>query len=153
MRTSRFKQLRLACVFWMIPLSLSAQSADQIGREVSSYERLEDGEEFDISLDELLRRGKALFEAQWTSQEGGGRPMTTGTGKPLADPTDPLLFPRNFNRVSAMDSNSCAGCHNAPFGVSGGGGDFTTGVFVAAQRFDSATFDHDDGVGNAWSRR
>ena len=47
-----------------------------------------------------------------------------------------------------MDANGCAGCHNAPFGIPGGGGDFVTGVFVAAQRLDFATFDHGDGVVN-----
>jgi hypothetical protein len=43
-----------------------------------------------------------------------------------------------------MDANSCAGCHNAPFGLVGGGGDFVTSVFVLGQRFDFATFDPTD---------
>lgn len=116
----------------------------QIGQEPSSYERLEDGEEFIVPLRELIRRGEAAFRAEWTPQEGGGRPYSKGTGKPLSDLADPLVFPRNFNRVSAQDANSCFGCHNAPFGLAGGGGDFVTGAFVAAQRFDFATFDHTD---------
>jgi hypothetical protein len=41
-----------------------------------------------------------------------------------------------------MDATSCAGCHDVPLGLAGGGGDFAAGVFVAAQRFDSASFDH-----------
>ena len=120
--------------------------ADSIGEEHSVYERLEDGEEQEVHLNELLRRGRLAFEAQWTPAEGGGRPLTTGTGAPVADNGRPLVFPHNFNRVSAQDSNGCAGCHNAPFGIPGGGGDFVTGVFVAAQRFDFASFDHDDAV-------
>ncbi len=120
--------------------------ADAIGEERSTYERLEEGEEQTLHLNELLHRGRLAFEAQWTPAEGGGRPLTTGTGAPLADNTRPLEFPHNFNRVSAQDSNGCAGCHNAPFGIPGGGGDFVTGVFVAAQRFDFATFDHGDGI-------
>ena len=68
----------------------------------------------------------------------------TGVGSPLANPSRRLDFPNNFNRISAMDSNGCAGCHNAPFGVPGGGGDFVTGVFVAGQRFDAASFDPND---------
>jgi hypothetical protein len=120
--------------------------ADAIGEERSVYERLEAGEEQEVHLNELLRRGRLAFEAMWTPAEGGGRPMTTGTGAPLADNSRPLEFPNNFNRVSAQDSNGCSGCHNAPFGIPGGGGDFVTGVFVAAQRFDFATFDHGDGV-------
>lgn len=124
-------------------LTFSGAQAD-IGDEVSSYDRLEDGQEFEVSIHELLRRGQAAFDAMWTNQEGGGRPLTKGTGGELSDPARPLVFPHNFNRVSAQDSNGCAGCHNAPFGLSGGGGDFVTGVFVAAQRFDAATFDHND---------
>lgn len=124
--------------------AVQAQTPELIGVETSGYEPIPDGDEFDMPVDELLRRGEKTFSAIWTVQEGGGRPMTTGTGSPLADPSSPLVFPRNFNRVSAMDSNGCAGCHNAPFGVAGGGGDFVTGVFVAGQRFDAATFDHAD---------
>jgi mono/diheme cytochrome c family protein len=116
----------------------------QVGQETSTYQRLEDGEEYTVPVRELVARGRAAFIANWTPQEGGGRPLTGGTGAPLANPAAPLVFPRNFNRVSAQDANGCAGCHNAPFGIPGGGGDFVTGVFVAAQRFDFATFDHGD---------
>jgi len=127
----------------ILMLGMSASWAD-IGDETSSYQRLENGEEFTVSQPELIRRGEAAFSAMFTVQEGGGRPLSKGTGPDVSDPTRPLTFPNNFNRVSAMDANSCAGCHNAPFGIPGGGGDFTTGVFVAGQRFDFATFDHDD---------
>nr|HRC85991.1 di-heme oxidoredictase family protein [Thermoanaerobaculia bacterium] len=48
----------------------------------------------------------------------------------------------NFNRISAPDANSCAGCHNQPF--PGGAGDIVANVFVLGQRFDFATFDGDD---------
>ena len=119
-------------------------SSAQIGEETSGYSQIRNGEEFQLSMEELLARGAQAFAATWTPQEGGGRPQADGTGGPLADPTAPLLFPRNFNRVSAMDSNSCAGCHNLPF--PGGGGDFVTGVFVAGQRFDAVTFDHNDNI-------
>lgn len=118
---------------------------DRIGTELSMPDRLQAGDEFDLSVAQLLDHGRRLFEAHWTAQEGGGRPQSTGTGQPLADPNDPLVFPRNFNRVSAPDANSCAGCHNLP--SSGGGGDHVTGVFVLGQRLDFATFDpNDDGI-------
>jgi cytochrome c peroxidase len=119
-------------------------SAQQIGREVSVPNHLSDGEEYLVGTRTLLAHGKRLFEAMWTTQEGGGRPLTKGNGAPISDPTSPLVFPRAFNRISAQDANSCAGCHNAPFGVPGGGGDFVTGVFVLGQRFDFATFDGAD---------
>ncbi len=123
-------------------LAPSPAAAGEIGREVAVERHLEDGEEHQIGLRQLVRHGQRLFEAAWTVQEGGGRPLTKGNGAPLADPDDPLLFPRNFNRLSAPDANSCAGCHNVP--RPGGGGDFVANVFVLGQRFDFATFDHDD---------
>lgn len=118
-----------------------------IGREVAVQQRLQDGDEFEIPLQQLMRHGGELFNANWTVQEGGGRPGLTGTGAPLADPDSPLAFPRNMNRISAPDANSCGGCHNLP--RSGGGGDFVTNVFVLGQRFDFATFEalSDDEIG------
>ena len=113
-----------------------------IGREISVAAHLQDGQEYSIPLDGLLAHGKLLFAANWTEQEGGGRPLTKGTGRPLADPSQPLTGLRGFNRISAPDSNSCAGCHNAPY--LGGGGDFVTNVFLLGQRFDSLTFDPAD---------
>ena len=129
-----------------LTLSMAVASASEIGREVAIPNHLADGEEFEISVTELLEHGEALFGAMWTGQEGGGRPFAKGNGADLADPSAPLEFPRNFNRVSAPDANSCAGCHNAPFGIAGGGGDIVANVFVLGQRFDFATFDIDDGV-------
>ncbi|HEY3459057.1 MAG TPA: di-heme oxidoredictase family protein [Bryobacteraceae bacterium] len=92
----------------------------------------------------LIRYGKQLFEARFTVQEGFGRPLTKGTGAPLSDPASPLAFPRNNNRLSGPESNSCAGCHNQP--ISGGAGDLSTNVFVLGQRFDFITFDGNDVV-------
>jgi di-heme oxidoreductase (putative peroxidase) len=111
----------------------------QIGREVSIEHHLAEGEEFSLSSRALLEHGRRLFSANWTIEEGGGRPLTKGTGAPIVDASDPLVFPRNFNRISAPDSNSCAGCHNAPFGIAGGGGDIVANVFVLGHRFDFAT--------------
>ena len=122
----------------------SAQSTTTIGREVAIPRHLQDGEEYQVSIQQLIKHGKDLFAAPWTEQEGGGRPFTKGNGNPLADMTQPLRFPRNFNRISAPDANSCAGCHAQPFGIAGGGGDFVANVFVLAQRFDFATFDRSD---------
>lgn len=125
-------------------LSPRSGSLAGIGQELSVPTHLADGDEHVVSQAELIAHGGRLFSANWTVQEGGGRPLTTGTGVPLADPGSPLVFPRNFNRVSAPDANSCAGCHNAPFGIAGGGGDLVANVFVLGQRFDFATFDGSD---------
>jgi hypothetical protein len=116
----------------------------QIGREVAIPRHLQDGEEYQLSTRDLIAFGRKLFTAMWTSQEGAGRPLTKGTGAPLSDPGDPLLFPRNFNRISGPDTNSCSGCHNKPY--IGGGGDIVGNVFVLGQRFDFATFDSGDTI-------
>jgi hypothetical protein len=115
-----------------------------IGREVSVPVHLKDGQEFMLPLDALLAHGKLLFSANWTEQEGGGRPLTKGTGRPLSDPAQPLTGVRAFNRISAPDANSCAACHSIPYGIVGGGGDFVTNVFLLGQRFDFLTFDPTD---------
>jgi cytochrome c peroxidase len=125
-------------------LVLTTTALPQIGREVAIAAHLNDGEEFQLSTRDLIAYGKSLFTAVWTSQEGGGRPLTKGTGSALTDLNAPLLFPRNFNRISAPDSNSCAGCHNKP--AVGGGGDIVANVFVLGQRFDFATFDVTDSI-------
>jgi hypothetical protein len=123
-----------------------SQTAALIGKEVAIPVHMEDSQEYQVPMSELLRYGEKLFSAKWTSQEGEGRPLAKGTpnGARLSDPDNPLVFPRNFNRISGPDSNSCSGCHNEPY--EGGGGDLATSVFVLGQRFDSVTFDHNDGV-------
>src|SRR5262249_2375666 len=132
---------RTACEWLAVSLLLlfavaafSKQSGSQIGQETAIPKHLQDGEEFNTPLDQLIQYGMQLFTAKFTVNEGAGRPRTKGTGTPISDPTSPLVFPRNFDRLSSPDSNACSGCHNAPF--AGGGGDRVTEVFVLAQRFD-----------------
>ncbi|MEO8678072.1 MAG: di-heme oxidoredictase family protein [Vicinamibacterales bacterium] len=133
----------VVCAGWV---TFAQQASPQIGREVAVPAHLPDDQEFSTPIASLLKHGETLFSANWTSQEGGGRPLTKGTGRPLADPSRPLTGARAFNRVSGPDANSCAGCHNAPFGITGGGGDIATSVFVLGQRFDFATFDPADSI-------
>jgi hypothetical protein len=135
--------LGVLVVFYGAALS-TVLTQSSIGREVAIARHLQDGEEFSVPLRDLLAHGHRLFTAVWTIEEGGGRPLSKGTGAKLSDPTSPLEFPRNFNRISAPDANSCAGCHNLPFGIPGGGGDIVGNVFVLGQRFDFATFDSSD---------
>ena len=125
-------------------ICIAQTSRSQIGREVGVPRHLQDGEEYQLSVPQLIEHGRKLFTAAWTIQEGGGRPLTKGTGAPLSDPADPLLFPRNFNRISGPDANSCMGCHCQPFGIAGGHGDIVANVFVLGQRFDFSTFDRLD---------
>lgn len=120
--------------------------ASEIGQEKAIPRHLSVEEVGTMSLSRLLEHGNLLMSAPFTIQDGAGRPLTKGTGAPLNDPTEPLIFPRNTNRVSAPDANSCAGCHAQPFGVGGGDGDMVANVFVLANRFDFATFDNFDGI-------
>jgi hypothetical protein len=143
-----FRQTRRWLVF-LIPFLVAAvawpqNSNSQIGREVAIPVHLQDGEEFNTPVTQLIRYGAQLFNAKFTVQEGAGRPLSKGTGAPISDPSSPLVFPRNFDRLSSPEANACSGCHNAP--VSGAGGDRVTEVFVLAQRFDHLTFDHNDGI-------
>lgn len=92
-----------------------------------------------IGLDVLNEHGGRLFSANFNTLDGAGRPETTGTGAPRMR----REFPENFNRISAPDSNSCAGCHNMP--RAGGGGDNVANVFVMGQRFPFVNFDGGEG--------
>ena len=140
------KNYRLTLALCAVVYGSSALGWDdsQIGKEVAVPVHLQDGEEFQRSIRQLIDFGRVLFVARWTAQEGAGRPKTKGTGAPLADEADPLVFPRNFNRISGPDTNSCAGCHNTP--DIGGGGDIVGNVFVLGQRFDFATFNSSDPI-------
>src|SRR5438105_1145856 len=140
----RFYVLTTVLLAFIVCGATVATQTPTIGREMAVPRHLQDGEEFTLSTKALIEHGRTLFTAIWTIEEGGGRPLTKGTGNALTDPNSPLLFPRNFNRISAPDANSCAGCHNLPFGIPGGGGDIVANVFVLGQRFDFATFDAGD---------
>jgi hypothetical protein len=138
----------LAAILGLTAIASSAEPppARRIGRETAVPRHLADDQEFRIPLRELLDHGRLLFMANWTPEDGGGRPLTKGNGRPLSDPSQPLTGNRFFNRLSGPDANSCYGCHNTPYGIPGGGGDFVTNVFVLGQRFDFATLDPKDPV-------
>ena len=87
------------------------------------------------SPEALFSIGEKIFTANFNTLDGQGRPETTGTGVPRTR----HVAPENFNRISAPDSNSCAGCHNMP--TAGGGGDNVANVFVLGQRFPFLRFD------------
>src|SRR5258706_339985 len=112
-----------------------------IGRELAVPRHLRDGDELRLSLADLVASGQKLFTANWTDQDGGGRPLSKGSGQPLTDRSRQLAGARAFNRVSGPDANSCLGCHVGPNQLVGGGGDFVANAFVMADRFDFVTFE------------
>jgi cytochrome c peroxidase len=135
--------IALSCAVVILATVLVGQRTHaKVGQEVAIPVHMQNGEEYQTPIRELIAYGKKLFTAMWTIQEGQGRPMSKGTGMMLTDLNDPLVFPRNFNRISGPDSNSCSGCHNKPY--IGGGGDIVANVFVLGQRFDFATFDRSE---------
>src|SRR4051812_35488623 len=71
-----------------------------IGGEVGVPHHLRVGDESTLSIMNVLSHGQLLFEANWTDQEGGGRPQTKGTGRPVSDPSHPLTGRQSFNRIS-----------------------------------------------------
>jgi len=148
-----FRLFLLATVASAVVLATdpSAQTV-KLGEEKAVARHLLDDEEFRIPLVDLIAHGKMLFQANWTVEDGAGRPFTKGNGRALSDPLQPLNNLRSFNRLSGPDANSCAGCHNAPFGIPGGGGDFVSSVFVLGQRFDFATLDPKDTVATRGAR-
>ena len=87
------------------------------------------------ALDALVERGGALFARPFTTSDGAGRPMATQAIVPTKRRRAGNVA---FQRMSGMDANSCAGCHNQP--VIGGAGDFATNVFVS-EGFRDAEFD------------
>ncbi len=140
-----------AVVVAMAARTVRAQTAPPgctgLGCEVAVPVHLQDGQELAMSPQDLAAFGRSLFTAMFTIQEGAGRPQSKGTGNPLSNPASPLVFPQNFNRISAPDTNSCSGCHNKP--IVGGGGDIVGNVFVLGQRFDFATFNGNETIPTA----
>ena len=65
------------------------------------------------ALSGLIARGKALFKAKFTTEDGAGRPKATQAIVPTK-----RKFGVNpaFSRTSGPDSDSCFGCHNDPIG-------------------------------------
>ena|SRR5436190_12540438 len=108
----RAKLLRRLCVLIGFAF-LTATTIAQIGREVAIPLHLQDGQEFQTGINGLIAYGEKLFKAEWTAQEGAGRPLTKGTGLALSDSNSPLVFPRNFNRISGPDTNSWLVHHDA----------------------------------------
>ncbi|MBI2717599.1 MAG: hypothetical protein HY245_08600 [Rhizobiales bacterium] len=89
-------------------------------------------------LQKLIDRGRDLFAAKFTIEDGGGRPKATQAIVPTKRKRGENAA---FQRTGGPDANSCAGCHNDP--IPGAAGDFVANVFVS-EGFESADFDSID---------
>src|SRR6266581_1031958 len=65
-------------------------AASQIGREVAVPRHLQDGDEYQLTIPQLIAFGEKLFTARWTVQEGAGRPLSKGTATEPGFPILPL---------------------------------------------------------------
>src|SRR5215470_9034431 len=101
-----FAWLVFLAAFLVARVAWTQNASSQLGREVAIPVHLQDGEEFNTPVVQLIQFGAKLFNAKFTAQEGAGRPLSKGTGDPLSDLSSPLVFPRNFDRISSPDSNS-----------------------------------------------
>jgi len=90
------------------------------------------------SLNDLIHRGDALFNASFTSLDGVGRPMATQAIIPTKRKRPPR---QEFSRTAGLDANACVSCHNSP--KTGGAGDFSVNVFVS-EGFQHNDFDTTD---------
>src|SRR4051812_34206228 len=80
-------------------IGLVAQSA-RVGDERAVSHHLVNDEELRMTIPSLVAFGKLLFTANWTDQDGAGRPFSKGTGAALSDLRQPLIGVRRMNRVS-----------------------------------------------------
>ncbi len=90
------------------------------------------------ALPGLIARGRELFVAKFTTEDGAGRPKATQAIVPTLRKSGVNAA---FSRTSGPDSSACASCHNDP--VVGGAGDFVVDAFVS-EGFESAQFDSTD---------
>ena len=119
----------------LAPLTIGDEPALKIHTSQAAVER------GDLTLEEVLERGQAMFTTSFNTLDGAGRPETTDTSSSNFRPRQE--FPRNFNRISGPDANTCVACHSVP--RLGGGGDNSNNVFVLADRFPFVNFDMGEG--------
>tara|TARA_R110002020_G_scaffold96186_7_gene230541 strand:+ start:10896 stop:12332 length:1437 start_codon:yes stop_codon:yes gene_type:complete len=118
-----------------VPASLAEEPWAERTRALGAVTEMPSGVLSKAELERLTATGKALFEANFTSLDGVGRPQATQA----IDPTR-RKHPREqvFFRTAGPDAGSCAACHNQP--ATGGAGDFVANVFTS-EGFESADFD------------
>ena len=113
----------------------------------TSQEAITDRE---MSLEEIIQRGEALFTTSFNTLDGAGRPETGGVNRrnnnTVISSRERREFPDNFNRISGPDANTCQACHSVP--RLGGGGDNASNIFAMAERFDFVGFDGGEGDGS-----
>lgn len=134
-RTGRRLAVALALQFGLMTTTLADEPWAERTQALGAVADMPTGVLSRDDLIKLIDTGEALFEANFTTLDGVGRPQATQA----IDPTR-RKHPREqvFFRTAGPDAGSCAACHNQP--ASGGAGDFVANVF-ASEGFESADFD------------
>jgi hypothetical protein len=78
--------------------------------------------------------GRTLFNANWTVTEGGGRPLSKGTGDPIRRSEFATSLSSQLQSDLGARFEFLREVPQRPY--PGGGGDIVAYVFVLGQRFD-----------------
>lgn len=84
---------KMRILFLLVVVLGSLPLRAQIGREVAVPVHLQDGQEFTTPLKQLLKFGESLFTANWTTEEGGGRPLNQRNGRRVIGPEQSFSVP------------------------------------------------------------
>jgi len=78
-----------------------------------------------VGFNDIIAQGLAVFNAEWTTLDGAGRPFTNASGQPTGHRAK-----YQFRRTTGAgpDGQSCVACHGTPRG--GGAGTRSTNLFL-----------------------
>ncbi len=127
-RAKRTGLLISSVIVSMIAFQAGNIHAQSLEQAISGHVDQADIESDRWTLEQLIEAGRRLFVAQFTVEDGLGRPGATGNTVPTRRPlgTAPSLL-----RTAGPDATACSSCHIHP--TIGGSGDFVANVFVGAE--------------------
>ena len=117
-----------------------AAPAAELGQEVAIDHHLQDGEEFTMPRRELILHGGKLFDAMWTMQEGGGRPLTNGHRRRRSPTRTTRWSSRATSTASRPPTPTPAAAATTRPARAAAATSWPTSS-CSAQRFDFATFE------------
>ena len=103
--------------------------------------------------DLVAHRPQRLFTANWTEQEGGGRPLTKGTGAARGPVAAAGRVPRASTASRRRTRTPAPAATTRPTASPAAAATSSTNVFVLGQRFDFVTFDAADTLPTRGTRR
>jgi hypothetical protein len=125
MNYTRLIIIGIALILTPLPFTLNSAEAQDDECAIQGHVSQADVEAGVWSFRQLRLAGERLFKANFTVNDGAGRPGSTGNPSPTRRPLNTAV---GFLRTAGPDANSCMACHNVPF--VGGAGDFVANVFA-----------------------